>query len=189
MLSKIRGSDESFRRRMWKRISDVESKEMLSKMSVEEKKKIYLELLKLQHECDLTCLTFDSWDSGREEMKISLLTEQTKVGDLLYMKYKIQKPIFEQAIENVSFKDDKEVVDEIVRLDALMARAKQAHEKQYELDDDQKRVLKKIANKAGKIDKKKVGESGEGMGFDEFKVIETCIFKLEARLLDDLKSE
>lgn len=47
MLSKIRGSDESFRRRMWKRISDAESKELLDKMSVEEKKKIYLEMLKL----------------------------------------------------------------------------------------------------------------------------------------------
>ena len=47
MLTKIRGSDESFRRRMWKRISDAESKELLDSMSVEEKKKIYIEMLKL----------------------------------------------------------------------------------------------------------------------------------------------
>ena len=33
MLSKIRGSDESFRKRMWKRISDAESKKMLEKLS------------------------------------------------------------------------------------------------------------------------------------------------------------
>ena len=47
MLSKIRGSDESFRKRMWKRISDAESKQMLEKMTEEEKKKIYFDLLKL----------------------------------------------------------------------------------------------------------------------------------------------
>ena len=27
------------------------------------------------------------------------------------------------------------------------------------------------------------------MGFDEFKIIETCIFRLEERLLSDLKDE
>ena len=47
MLSKIRGSDESFRKRMWKRISDAESKERLEKMTDEEKKKIYLDMLTL----------------------------------------------------------------------------------------------------------------------------------------------
>ena len=48
ILSKIRTSDESFRRRMWKRISDSESnKAMLDKMTDDEKKKIYLDLLKL----------------------------------------------------------------------------------------------------------------------------------------------
>ena len=47
MLSKIRGSDESFRKRMWKRISDAESKERLEKMTAEEKKKIYLDMLTL----------------------------------------------------------------------------------------------------------------------------------------------
>ena len=47
MLSKIRGSDESFRKRMWKRISDAESKERLEKMTEEEKKKIYLDMLTL----------------------------------------------------------------------------------------------------------------------------------------------
>ena len=39
--------------------------------------------------CEITCLGFDSWDQGREEMRIDLLAEQTKVGDLLFMKYKI----------------------------------------------------------------------------------------------------
>lgn len=47
MLSKIRGSDESFRKRMWKRISDAESKQMLEKMTADEKKKIFFDLLKL----------------------------------------------------------------------------------------------------------------------------------------------
>ena len=65
MLSKIRGSDESFRRRMWKRIESEESKELLKKMSEDDKKKVFIELLTLQHDCDLVCLGFDSWDSGR----------------------------------------------------------------------------------------------------------------------------
>ena len=47
MLSKIRGSDESFRKRMWKRISDAESKERIETMTDEEKKKIYLDLMTL----------------------------------------------------------------------------------------------------------------------------------------------
>ena len=47
--------------------------------------------------------------------------------------------------------------------------------------------MKQVSNKAGKIDKAKIGEQGEKMGFDEFKIIETCIFRLEERLLSDLK--
>ena len=47
MLSKIRGSDESFRRRMWKRIASAESKELLEKMDDAENKKVYIELLTL----------------------------------------------------------------------------------------------------------------------------------------------
>ena len=88
MLSNVRASDASFRRRMWKRIET--DKSIMTDMPDAEKKKIYLELVALQHESELTCLGFDSWESGRYELKISLLTEQTKVGDLLFMKYKVQ---------------------------------------------------------------------------------------------------
>jgi len=70
-----------------------------------------------------------------------------------------------------------------------MLKARDEHEKQYELSDEQKRLLKQIAGKVGKIDKKKIGESGENMGFDEFKIVETCIFRLEERLLRGLKDE
>ena len=75
MVSKIRGSDESFRKRMWKRISEAESKERLEKMTDEEKKKIYLDLMTLQHESDLMCLGFDPWETGQAEIKINLMTE------------------------------------------------------------------------------------------------------------------
>jgi hypothetical protein len=87
MLSKLRGSDASFRRKMWKRIET--DKSVLRDMPEAEKKNIYMELVSLQHESELACLGFDSWESGRFELKIDLLTEQTKVGDLLFMKYKI----------------------------------------------------------------------------------------------------
>lgn len=87
MLSKIRGSDESFRRRMWKRMTSQTDK--VEGINDTLKKKIYMELLTLQNTCEITCLGFDSWDQGREEMRIDLLAEQTKVGDLLFMKYKI----------------------------------------------------------------------------------------------------
>lgn len=93
MVSKVRASDASFRRRMWRRIG-VE-KSFLDQLKEEDKKKIYLEMVQLQHECDKTCLNFDPWQFGREELKITLLTEQTKVGDLIYMKYNVQKPVFE----------------------------------------------------------------------------------------------
>ena len=73
MLMKIRGSDESFRRRMWKRIYSDRS--VLEKMSETQKKDIYLELLELQHQCELTCLGFDSWESGREELRVNLIAE------------------------------------------------------------------------------------------------------------------
>ena len=86
MVSKINGSDASFRRRMWQRIAD---KEKMDKLTEEEKKKIFKELLQLQHECELTCLGFDSWETGRDDLRVRLLSEQSKVGDLLYMKYKI----------------------------------------------------------------------------------------------------
>ena len=45
-----------------------------------------------------------------------------------------------------------------------------------------------MASKVGKV-KKDIGESGENMGFDDFKIIETCIVKLEERLLADLQAE
>ena len=128
MLMKIRGSDESFRRRMWKKIEKADSDHM-DNMTEVERKKIYLELKELQHEAELKCLTFDSWESGREELKISLLTEQNKVGDILYMKYGVQRPIFEQATSESKFKDEKDVRDFMATKTAIMNKAQKEQEK------------------------------------------------------------
>ena len=73
MFMKIRTSDESFRRRMWKRMD--QNKEAMRDFSEDKTKKMYLELMEMQHQCELQCLKFDSWESGREELKICLLTE------------------------------------------------------------------------------------------------------------------
>lgn len=107
MLSKIRASDASFRRRMWKRIGAEKS--FLDRMNEEEMKKIYLELIELQHECDKACLNFDPWQFGRDELKITLLSEQTKVTDLIFMKYNVQRPVFEQLLEDSKLEEDKQV--------------------------------------------------------------------------------
>ena len=45
------------------------------------------------------CLGFDPWETGQAEIRINMMTEMTKVGDLLFMKYKIQKPILELEID------------------------------------------------------------------------------------------
>ena len=127
MVMKIRGSDESFRRRMWKRIET--DKSFMKDMPREQKKKIYLELMELQHQCELQCLKFDSWESGREELKICLLSEQTKVGDLLYMKYKVQQPIFELGIADDNLQEDQDVKDLRKKYDEEMLKAKTEHEK------------------------------------------------------------
>ena len=127
MVMKIRGSDESFRRRMWKRIET--DKNFMKDMPREQKKKIYLELMGLQHQCELQCLQFDSWESGREELKICLLSEQTKVGDLLYMKYKVQQPIFELGIADDNLQEDQDVKDLRQKYDEEMLKAKTEHEK------------------------------------------------------------
>jgi len=58
---------------------------------------------------------FDSWESGREELRTSLLAEQTKVGDLLFMKYKVQQPIFELVIADAKFLNEKEVLDFVAK--------------------------------------------------------------------------
>ena len=127
MVMKIRGSDESFRRRMWKRIET--DKNFMKDMPREQKKKIYLDLMELQHQCELQCLKFDSWESGREELKICLLSEQTKVGDLLYMKYKVQQPIFELGIADDNLQEDQDVKDLRKKYDEEMLKAKTEHEK------------------------------------------------------------
>ena len=127
MVMKIRGSDESFRRRMWKRIET--DKNFMKDMPREQKKKIYLDLMELQHQCELQCLKFDSWESGREELKICLLSEQTKVGDLLYMKYKVQQPIFELGIADDNLQEDQDVKDLRQKYDEEMLKAKTEHEK------------------------------------------------------------
>ena len=44
MLSKLRASDESFRRRMWRRIED---KNVMKDMTDADKKKIFVEMMKL----------------------------------------------------------------------------------------------------------------------------------------------
>ena len=49
-------------------------------------------------------------------MRIDMLAEQTKIGDLLYMKYKIQLPIYEQATSEAKFKQDKDVIDYVTKL-------------------------------------------------------------------------
>ena len=73
---------------MWKRVKS--QSEIVANMSAEKVKSVYLELLELKLKCELTQMTFDSWESGREEMKIALMAETCKVGDLLYMKYSVQ---------------------------------------------------------------------------------------------------
>lgn len=76
----------------------------------------------------MTCLKFDSWESGREEMRISLLAEETKIGDLLFMKYKVQKPIFELALEDATFLEDQDIKDDMVEQELAMEKAKAARE-------------------------------------------------------------
>ena len=76
----------------------------------------------------------------------------------------------------------------MVKMEIAMSQARIAHEKQFDLSDDQTKQLKQVASKVGNVSKK-IGEGGENMGFDDFKVIETCIVKLEERLLSDLKAE
>ena len=112
---------------MWKRIET--DKNFMKDMPREQKKKIYLELMGLQHQCELQCLKFDSWESGREELKICLLSEQTKVGDLLYMKYKVQQPIFELGIADDNLQEDQDVKDLRKKYDEEMLKAKTEHEK------------------------------------------------------------
>ena len=46
--------------------------------------------------------------------------------------------------------------------------------------------MKQVAKKTAEISKR-VGVEGKDMGFDDFKVIETTIFKLEERLLPQLR--
>ena len=81
-------------------------------------------------------LGFDPWETGQTELRINLMTEQTKVGDLLFMKYKIQKPIFELAIDEISLRDNQEVKDFIQKQEEAMIKARLEHEKKYELSDD-----------------------------------------------------
>ena len=47
-------------------------------------------------------------------------------------------------------------------------------------------MLREVAGQVGKVGAK-IGKEGENMGFDDFKIIERCIAKLEERLVADLK--
>ena len=121
-------------------------------------------------------------------MRIDLLAEQTKVGDLLFMKYKIQLPIFEQAIAEAKFMGDKDVIDYVNKLTDELSKVKDEHDKKFELDSDQKQQLKQATKKAKEVGAR-IGENGKDMGFDDFKAIETSIFKLEERLLNDMRED
>ena len=107
----------------------------------------------------MQCLTFDSWESGREALRLSLLVEQSKVGDLLFMKYKVQLPIFEMAASEAKFKDLKEVKDFEMGKQLALAKAQAEKELSFELNEEQKRLMKQISQKAGKIGKD-IGHEG-----------------------------
>ena len=94
---------------MWKRTLTKADDDV--NMSKEALKSVYLELLELQLKCELTQMSFDSWEQGREEMKIALMAEQCKVGDLLYMKHKIQQPIIELEFDPTNHTDDQDIKD------------------------------------------------------------------------------
>lgn len=81
-------------------------------------------------------MTFDSWESGREEMKTALLTEQCKVGDLLYMKYHVQQPILELEIDAGKFANDQDVQDFMKKKSKALAEAKEALNKKFELEPE-----------------------------------------------------
>ena len=55
---------------------------------------------------------------------------------MLFMKYKIQKPIFELAIDETMLRDDQEVKDFMKKQEEAMIKARIEHEKKYELSDD-----------------------------------------------------
>lgn len=69
-----------------------------------------------------------------------------------------------------------------------LKKAKEELERKFELDSEQKKVLKQVAKKVSEI-KTKVGEDGRKMGFEEFKTIETTMVKLEDRLLPELRGQ
>ena len=95
----------------------------------------------------------------------------------------------ESAIEAADFSEDQDVKDFIAEKGLALKQARADIEKKFELDSEQKKVLKQIAGKKVDDVKVKIGESGEKMGFDEFKVIETTMTKLEERLLPELRSQ
>ena len=169
---------------MWKRIADSNTS-VIDGMTENQKKMAFLHLLQLQLDCELSCLKFDSWESGREEMRINLLAEQSKVSDFLFMKYKIQQPVFEQAISDAKWKNDKEIKDFLVKKEIQLSEARQVHDRQFKLTDEQQRIMKEVAGQVGKVSAK-IGKDGEDMGFDDFKIIEKCIAKLEERLGPEL---
>ena len=117
---------------------------------------------------------------------MNLLVEQSKVSDFLFMKYKIQQPVFEQAIADAKWKSDKEIKDFMVKKEIQLSEARQIHDRQFQLTEEQKRIMKEVAGSVGKVSAK-IGKDGEDMGFDDFKIIERCIAKLEERLGPDLK--
>jgi len=48
--------------------------------------------------------------------------------------------------------------------------------------------LKQISKKSAEV-KARVGEDGRKMGFEDFKLIETAMVKLEERVLPDLRDQ
>ena len=69
-----------------------------------------------------------------------------------------------------------------------LAKARQALSDKFELSAEQKKVLKQVAKKSNEV-KERVGLEGRNMGFDDFKVIETTMVKLEERLLHEIRDK
>ena len=107
---------------------------------------------------------------------MSLLVEQNRVQDLIFMKYRFQTYDLERTVQEMKISDDEDIktLKETNRL--AIAKFEQEIEDKYALAGEEKVMLNNIVQKIGKITSG--GNDGINLTFEDYKKVIKTIVKL-----------
>ena len=165
MHYQIREGDEKTRLSMRKKAEVSESRDEL--------KKIYMEWSDLQCESRMNQILMEDQSAtniqSNEMFRMQMIIEQSRVQDLIYMKYRISIHDLERVAQEMKITEDEDVKQLKAQKYEQVEKMEKELDEKHALTEDEEKLLKEVIAHVGKISHG--GKGGLQLNFEDYKRI------------------